>query len=106
MSRSLRADHKNAVDLAGDVAFQAPDDLTLRLSLGKTLAHVGLRRLMPPEPHHHDPVESRVGLAIASSVQSMPLRLAGRSWQRLGAERRPYLVRRRSGSAAKDRSRT
>src|SRR4249920_2048892 len=58
--------------LAGDVALQAANDLLGGLAFGETSCHVVLGRLMPAQPHDHNPVQRRVGLPVTTTVEAMP----------------------------------
>ena len=66
-------------DLAGNVAFEATDDLGLAQSLSGAAAYVCLGPAIVTKPDHHDTIESRIGLAVAATVQPMPAGLAGGS---------------------------
>src|SRR5262245_52522785 len=60
-----------AVDLSGDVALEAADDLVLGLAfLGATL-HVGLGALVTAHTAHGDHPQGIVGLAVAAAVGSL-----------------------------------
>jgi hypothetical protein len=59
-----------AVDLAGDVALQAADDLVLRQAFGGAPLDVGARRRVSAHPGEHDPPQRVVGLAVAARVES------------------------------------
>src|SRR6266700_6855830 len=73
------------VDLAGDVAFQAADDLAFALAFVGAPFDVVLGRLVVAHADEDDPVERRVGLPVAASVEPVPAGLAGRGGGRLGA---------------------
>ena len=73
---------ERCVDLAGDVAFEAADDLALALALAGAPLDVGLGRLVVAHADEDDPVERRVGLAVAASVEPVTARLAGRGGDR------------------------
>ncbi len=67
------------VDLAGHVAFEAADDFAGGAALGSSAGHVAASLLVIAHSGDDDPVERRVGVAVASVVQSVPgdLPLAG-----------------------------
>ena len=65
------------VDLASDEALQAADDVLLRQALGGASADVVDGRLVPAHADDHDPLESRVGMAVAAAVEPMPIGDAG-----------------------------
>ena len=65
------------VDLASDEALQAADDVLLRQALGGASADVVDGRLVPAHADDHDPVESRVGMAVTATVEPMPIGDAG-----------------------------
>src|SRR5690606_19375637 len=77
------------VELAGDVAFEAADDLLLGLALLGASFHVGAGAGVPAQAAEHDPVEGGVGLAVAASVQAVPGGPAGRGGG-LGPRRRAW----------------
>jgi len=60
-----------AVDLAGDVALQAADDLLLRAAFSQSSLHVRACRFVPAEPADHDDVERRVGVAVTAAIEAM-----------------------------------
>src|SRR5581483_2619412 len=74
-----------AVDLPRDVPFEAADDLSARLSLGKAAPHVLLGAAVPAQSAEDNPVEGSVGLSITTSVQPPTLGLAGGCLNRTGA---------------------
>jgi hypothetical protein len=43
-----------------------------QLALGDPAGHVAPGRLMPAQPHDHDPVQCRVGLAVTAPVEPVP----------------------------------
>ena len=57
------------VDFAGDVAFEAAEDLSAGLALRGAPGGVGLGALVAAEADHGDAPEGVVGLAVAASVQ-------------------------------------
>lgn len=58
-----------SVDLAGDVAFEAADDLAFRHALLRPSLDVGAGACITADACHDDPVEGSVGLAVATAVQ-------------------------------------
>ena len=75
-----RGRYEDAVDLAGDVAFQAADDLGLGQSFLGSAFGVGAASWVVAEPVEHDDVEGFVGVAVPASVEpvSMDAAAAGR----------------------------
>src|SRR4029077_17461192 len=69
--RVCRRCPEGAVDLAHDVALQAPDDLPSREPLGGSSSHVLLRALVAGEADHDDPPESVVGDAVSAAVEAV-----------------------------------
>ena len=57
------------VDLAGDVALQAADDLGLGLSFFGAAFDVGAGGRVRPHAGEHDPPQGVVGLAVAAGVE-------------------------------------
>ena len=81
---SCAADYSGRVlesgeDLASNLAFQATDDFGLVHSLAGATAHVCLGPAILTKPDHNDAIESRIGLAVATSVRAMSVGLAGGS---------------------------
>src|SRR5664279_6453101 len=74
--RGGRSWAQDVVDLAGDVALEATDDLGLGLALGESAGHVSLGRLVPAQSDHDDAVQGCVGLAITTAVEPVALSLA------------------------------
>ena len=66
------------VDLAGDVALQAAEDLAFGLALGGASLRVGACALAVAQPADGDEVQCPVGLAVAALVEAVSSRLAGR----------------------------
>ncbi len=64
-------------DFAGEEALQAADDLGLGLAFSGAPGDMGLGGFVVLHPHDHDPVESRVGLAVSAAVEAVPCRHAG-----------------------------
>lgn len=55
-------------DFAGDVAFEAANNLGLALSLRRAALHVVDRWLMASHARHDNPVECRVSLSVTATV--------------------------------------
>src|SRR3954451_15186313 len=77
--RSSDARDQHAVDLPGDVALEAADDLSLALSLLCAPRHVLLRAPRSAHPSQTDHVQRAVGLPVATAVETMADDLAGGS---------------------------
>src|SRR5665213_2620989 len=60
-----------AIDFAGDVALETPDDLRLGHALLGAPSHVVLGRLMGGETHDDDAPECAIGVPIAAMVEAM-----------------------------------
>src|SRR5680860_1008214 len=74
---------EQVVDLAGDEAFEAADDVFLGEALLGASFDVGNGRWVPAHSDDHDPVEGGVGLAVAATIETMPAgSLAGTSRNR------------------------
>ena len=65
------------VDLTGDEAFEAPEDVLFREPFGESALRVSDRGLVVSESADRDHVEGGVGLSIAAAVQTHPLGFAG-----------------------------
>src|SRR6266511_2814135 len=63
--------------LPSDVALQTADDLLFGLALLEAPRHVVLGRRVVAQPHHHDPVQRSVGLAVTAAVEAVAGGLAG-----------------------------
>src|SRR5690606_14532949 len=72
------------VELAGDVAFEAADDLLLGQAVFGASFHVGAGAGVPAQAADGDPVERFVGLSVAAAVEAVPAGLAGRGGDRGG----------------------
>lgn len=59
---------EDAVDLAGDVALEAADDLGLGQALGGAPLDVGAGGCVVAHADQHDAIEGGVGLAVAAAV--------------------------------------
>src|SRR6266511_2034460 len=57
--------------LPSDVALQTADDLLFGLALLEAPRHVVLGRRVVAQPHHHDPVQRSVGLAVTAAVEAV-----------------------------------
>lgn len=86
------------MDLAGDVALQAPGDLALGLAFGETSLDVGAGGWVHAHSGGPDGVDRAIQLPVTATVQLMPRRVGRRSrdWARsrdLGAasERLPWV---------------
>src|SRR5215208_4284287 len=75
-------------DLAGDVALEAPHDLSAGPALGGAAGGVVAGGLVPAQSDEHDPVEGGVGLPVAAAVEPMPDGLAGGRLDRAGTAQR------------------
>ena len=73
---------KDREDLASNVSHEASNDLSFGHPLLDTASHVAYRPLVIAKPDQHDSMESRVGLAVTTTVEPVPVRLAGRSGNR------------------------
>ena len=65
--------HDALVDLAGEEALQAADDVLLREAFGGAAGDVVDGRLVEAHAHDGGPVERGVGLAVAAAVEAMPV---------------------------------
>ena len=57
------------IDLAGDVALQAADDLGLGLSFFRAAFDVGAGGRVRSHPGEHDPPQGMVGLPVTTAVE-------------------------------------
>src|SRR6266446_2862927 len=71
--------------LAGDVAFEAAEDLAFVEAVGGALVGVGLGLLAVPEAADGDHVQCSVGLSVAAWVESVTGGAAGACLDRGGA---------------------
>ena len=62
------------VDLTRNEPLQAPDDVSFAETLSRSARDIVPRGLMPPHAHGDNPVERRVGLAVAAAKESMAMR--------------------------------
>ena len=65
------------VDFASDIAFEATDDFDLAHSLCGSSTQVRLRPQVVAQPDDDYTIERRIGLAVATTVEPMPVGLAG-----------------------------
>ena len=65
------------VDLAGDVALEAADDLSGGLALAGAPGHVGLGARVGGHPDEDDSPEGGVGLPVSGVVEAVAALLAG-----------------------------
>ena len=65
------------VDFASDIAFKATDDFDLAHSFGGASTQVRLRPQIVTQPDDDYAIERRIGLAVATTVEPMPVGLAG-----------------------------
>ena len=64
-------------DFTSDIAFKATDDFDLAHSLSASATHVCLGSQVMTQPDHDYAIKRRIGLAVTSAVEPMPVRLAG-----------------------------
>src|SRR5664280_333089 len=57
------------VDLAGEVALEAAQDLLGGLAFGEPALHVGLGRLVVAQSGDHGPMQGGIGLPVAAAVE-------------------------------------
>jgi hypothetical protein len=55
------------VDLAGDIALEAADDLGLCLALGQAASQIDLGRLVPAQTDNDDSIQGGVGLPVLTN---------------------------------------
>src|SRR6266540_3346553 len=96
--------------LPSDVALQTADDLLFGLALLETPRHVVLGRRVVAQPHHHDPVQRSVGLAVTAAVEAVAakptLRCTGSCWCGCATTRRPRTTWRGVSSRASPKRRS
>ena len=73
------------VDLTRHEPFQTADDVSFAETLSRSARDIVDRPLMPPHAHGDDPVECRVGLAMAAAKESMAMRHTARRRNRARA---------------------
>src|SRR5664280_2734035 len=76
------------VDLAGEVALEAAQDLLGGLAFGEPALHVGLGRLVVAQSGDHGPMQGGIGLPVAAAVEPVPGGLARGGRDRVGAAQR------------------
>jgi hypothetical protein len=74
------------VELAGDVALEASDDLFLGQAVFGASFHVGAGAEIPAQAAEHDAVERFVGLTVAAAVEAVAVGLAGGGGDRGGVD--------------------
>ena len=65
------------VDFASDIAFKATDDLDLAHSFCGSSTKVVLCSQIVAQPDDNYAIQCRTGLAIATTIEPMPVGLAG-----------------------------
>lgn len=65
---------ETVIHLAGEVAFQAADDVFLRQALGRPAGEVVDGRLVPAHAHDDDPIERRIRLPMATPKEPVAVR--------------------------------
>ena len=65
------------VDFASDIAFKAADDIAPAHSFCGSSPQVGLCPQIVTQPDDDYSIERRIGLAVATTVEPMPVGLAG-----------------------------
>ena len=65
------------VDFSGNIAFETADDITLAQSLGGSSTHVCLGLRVMTQSDDDYAIERGIGLTVTSSLESMPVSLAG-----------------------------
>src|SRR6266849_44621 len=76
---------EGVVELAGDVALEAADDLGFGQALGGATVGVGAGASAVAEPADSDQVECAVGFAVAAAVEPVSARASGGGGDRTGA---------------------
>jgi hypothetical protein len=80
---------KRVVELAGDVALEAADDLGLGLAFGGAALDVGAGALAVAQPTDGDHVQGAVGVAITAVVEAMPVAATAGDRDRAGGAQWP-----------------
>ena len=65
------------VDFTSDIALETADDFDLAHTFCGSPTQVRLRPQVVAQPGDDYAIKCRIGLAVASTVESMPVRLAG-----------------------------
>lgn len=73
---------EEAVDIEGDVALEAAHRASRGVALANTLVDVRASSWVPPKADNHDAPQRHVGLAVAATVESVPILFAGGALQR------------------------
>ena len=76
---------ESVVDLTRNGALQAADDISLAETLSGPARDIVHPELMPPHAHGDDPVERRIGLAMAAAKESVAMRHTARGRNRTRA---------------------
>src|SRR5512144_1652125 len=76
---------EQVVDLAGEVALEAPNRLQLAVPERGAFRDVGLRLRVHPQAADDGEVQGAVGLPVAAAVEPVPSGLPGRGGQRRDA---------------------
>ena len=63
------------VDFSSNIAFETADDVALAHSLRGSTTHICLGAQLVTQPDDYA-IERRIGLAVTSAVEPMPVRLA------------------------------
>ena len=69
---SAEIGHDAMVDLASEETFQAPDDLSLGLAVGRTSHNVVDRWLVVPHADDDGSIEGGAGVSVAASIEAVP----------------------------------
>ena len=72
----LRRATEGREHFAGNVAFEAANDLALAHSLSGAPAHVCEGAAFIAKPYQDDAIESRIGLAVTTAVEAVTVGLA------------------------------
>ena len=65
------------VDRSSHIALQTSNDFSFTHSLCGATTHICLGTQIVTQPDHNDAIKRRVGLAVATAVETMPVGLAG-----------------------------
>ncbi len=63
-------------DFSSNIAFETADDVALAHSLRGSTTHICLGAQLVTQPDDDYAIERRIGLAVTSAVEPMPVRLA------------------------------
>jgi hypothetical protein len=61
---------------ASDITLEAANDLFFGHPFASAACHVGFRPIVMTEPDDYDPIDSGVRLAVAASIEPMPVSFA------------------------------